>query len=284
MAGKAQRRKEPEGSLDRSIQEKERGARPTTAGVGTGAGAKRLASTVAPNSKDKVFHPDWSVLRTDTAFANPDVAREILKKVVLEKDAMRIEKEVADTAFGSGFASIYQLNCYWADMERKSNMFADTITDLQKELGQANKDNGLLLTKLKSSREPRKNLIEEYNSLKNTQDEMIRRALDDQALKHLADKKKAVDEKQVECDDLISTAYAEAFDACKGLILRKYQGTDLDFEDVTWESLFTSSSANPVDDPAVGDAVHEHDRAPPLVSNKRVDVSSLHDDQEAPGS
>ncbi|XP_077241957.1 uncharacterized protein LOC143882312 [Tasmannia lanceolata] len=177
---------------------------------------------------------------------------------------MRIEKEVADTAFGSGFASIYQLNCYWVDMERKSNMFAHTITDLQKELGQANKDNGLLLTKLKSSREARKNLIEEYNSLKNTQDEMIRRALDDQALKPLADKKKAADEKQDECDDLISTAYAEAFDACKGLIVRKYKGTDLDFEDISWESLFASSSTDPVDDPAVGDAVHEYGHAPPL--------------------
>ncbi|XP_077211015.1 uncharacterized protein LOC143846465 isoform X3 [Tasmannia lanceolata] len=78
-AGHAQKRKEPEGLSERSTQEKEKGVRSTTA---------------------------------DTAFANPDVARELLRKVVLEKDAVRIEKEVPETAFGSSFASIYQLSCY----------------------------------------------------------------------------------------------------------------------------------------------------------------------------
>ncbi|XP_077227709.1 uncharacterized protein LOC143860780 isoform X2 [Tasmannia lanceolata] len=65
MAGKAsraQKRKESEGSSDFPIEEKEKGARLTTAGVGAGTGAKRLVSTIVSNSKDKVFRPDWSVL------------------------------------------------------------------------------------------------------------------------------------------------------------------------------------------------------------------------------
>ncbi|XP_077252105.1 uncharacterized protein LOC143891418 [Tasmannia lanceolata] len=133
-AGHAQKRKELEGPSECPSHEKEKGVKSTTAGkslsslvqhykethpeevkgsgAGVGTGAKRPASTVPPINKDKMFRPDWSVLRTNTAFANPDVARELLRKVVLEKGALRIEKEVPATAFGSGFASIYQLSCY----------------------------------------------------------------------------------------------------------------------------------------------------------------------------
>ncbi|XP_077222871.1 uncharacterized protein LOC143856513 isoform X2 [Tasmannia lanceolata] len=172
----AQKREEPKGPSDRPVQDKGKTIRSTTA---AGTVAKRPASVVRPVEKDKVFRPDWSILRTDTAIGNPEIAREHIRKGVLEKDAKCIEKEVLETAFRAGFASIYQLGCYWTDLEGKSMMFSQTLTSVQEGLGQANKDNEQLLTKLRVSRDARKILTEENAHLKNAQEEQIWRALDD---------------------------------------------------------------------------------------------------------
>ncbi|XP_077222870.1 uncharacterized protein LOC143856513 isoform X1 [Tasmannia lanceolata] len=197
----AQKREEPKGPSDRPVQDKGKTIRSTTAGKSlsalaqlykdthpervkascgvAGTVAKRPASVVRPVEKDKVFRPDWSILRTDTAIGNPEIAREHIRKGVLEKDAKCIEKEVLETAFRAGFASIYQLGCYWTDLEGKSMMFSQTLTSVQEGLGQANKDNEQLLTKLRVSRDARKILTEENAHLKNAQEEQIWRALDD---------------------------------------------------------------------------------------------------------
>ncbi|XP_077228630.1 uncharacterized protein LOC143861621 [Tasmannia lanceolata] len=116
---------------------------------------------------DNVFRPNWAVQKTDTGLGDTRVATELMYKGVLPRDRLEVEKEVPETCEAAISSALYQLQVYSRDMAKKRYLFSETITRIESEKAQLQKENDELTEALQIKEAELNSLQDELQRVKN---------------------------------------------------------------------------------------------------------------------
>ncbi|XP_077242616.1 uncharacterized protein LOC143883145 [Tasmannia lanceolata] len=94
-------------------------------GASTGAGSGARPPT---GISERVFRPNWAVLKDDTALGESRVAAELMSKCLLQKDKQQVLYEPPATGEEAVLSSAYQILLYYNDLKEKSKSFSQAIT------------------------------------------------------------------------------------------------------------------------------------------------------------
>ncbi|XP_077226170.1 uncharacterized protein LOC143859334 [Tasmannia lanceolata] len=181
---------------------------------------------------DNVFRPNWAVQKTDTGLGDTRVATELMYKGVLPRDRLEVEKEVPETCEAAISSALYQLQVYSRDMAKKRYLFSETITRIESEKAQLQKENGELTEAVQIKEAELNSLQDELQRVKNQAVQDLLSSAERARKKEKAAVEKAVKEteerKEAQHFDLGLQAYRAGFLLCSEQVKRLHPGVSLD--------------------------------------------------------
>ncbi|XP_077249289.1 uncharacterized protein LOC143888762 [Tasmannia lanceolata] len=181
---------------------------------------------------DNVFRPNWAVQKTDTGLGDTRVAAELMYKGVLARDRLAVEKEVPETCEAAISSALYQLQVYSRDMAKKRYLFSETITRIESEKAQLQKENGELNEAVQIKEAELNSLQDELQRVKNQAVQDLLSAAERAGRKEKAAVEKAVKEteerKEAQHFDLGLQAYRAGFLLCSEQVKRIHPDISLD--------------------------------------------------------
>ncbi|XP_077245545.1 uncharacterized protein LOC143885318 isoform X2 [Tasmannia lanceolata] len=116
---------------------------------------------------DNVFRPNWAVQKTDTGLGDSRVAAEVVYQGVLPRDRRDVENEAPETCEAAITSALYQLQVYSKDMAKKRYLFSETLTQIESEKSQLQKEKDRLTEAVQIKEATFNSLKDELQRVKN---------------------------------------------------------------------------------------------------------------------